>query len=198
MTLPMYIRRFKRCLHKIERKRYIIIFYIIIYPHIQMENRVNRIVETYFTDFKDEMRSLINNLDIHKDYKTTLMEFLYNYNRLEITKENITKRKRVKNVLPVNDRCIACRANGEQCTRRRKEENEYCGTHVKNRPYGVITNMENTKNTVSISLRVEEVNGIVYHVDDLNNVYDNEDIINKVSMPRIIGKFSSITGIVTS
>ena len=34
-----------------------------------MENRVNRIVETYFTDFKDEMRSLINNLDIHKDYK---------------------------------------------------------------------------------------------------------------------------------
>jgi hypothetical protein len=163
-----------------------------------MENRVNRIVETYFTDFKDEMRSLINNLDIHKDYKTTLMEFLYNYKRLEITKENITKRKRVKNVLPVNDRCIACRANGEQCTRRRKEENEYCGTHVKNRPYGVITNMENTKNTVSISLRVEEVNGIVYHVDDLNNVYDNEDIINKISMPRIIGKFSSITGIVSS
>ena len=111
-----------------------------------MENRVNRIVESYFTDFKDDMRSLINNLDIHKDYKTTLMEFLYNYKRLEITKENITKRKRVKNVLPVNDRCIACRANGEQCTRRRKDENEYCGTHVKNRPYGVITNMENTKN----------------------------------------------------
>ena len=163
-----------------------------------MENRVNRIVETYFTQFKDDMRSLINNLDIHKDYKTTLMEFLYNYNKLEITKENITKRKRVKNVLPVNDRCIACRANGEQCTRRRKDENEYCGTHVKNRPYGVITNMEKTQNTVSISLRVEDVNGIVYHVDDLNNVYDNEDIINKVNMPRIIGKFSSITGIVSS
>lgn len=163
-----------------------------------MENRVNRIVETYFTDFKDEMRTLINNLDFHKDYKTTLLEFLYNYDKLEITKENITKRKRVKNVLPVNDRCIACRANGEQCTRRRKDENEYCGTHVKNRPYGVITNMEKTQNTVSISLRVEDVNGIVYHVDDLNNVYDNEDIINKVCMPRIIGKFSSITGIVSS
>jgi len=58
--------------------------------------------------------------------------------------------------------------------------------------------MEKTQNTVSISLRVEDVNGIVYHVDDLNNVYDNEDIINKVSMPRIIGKFSSITGIVSS
>jgi len=161
-----------------------------------MENRVNRIVETYFTDFKDEMRNLINKMDFHNDYKTTLMEFLYNYNKLEITKENITKRKREKNVLPVNDRCVACRANGEQCTRRRKEENEYCGTHVKNRPYGVITNTTHIQNTVTISLRVEEVNGIVYHVDDLNNVYDNEDIINKASMPHIIGKFSSITGIV--
>lgn len=163
-----------------------------------MENRVNRIVESYFTDFKDEMRNLINQLKFDNNDKTTLLEFLYNYKKLEITKECITKRKRVKNVLPVNDRCVACRANGEQCTRRRKDENEYCGTHVKNRPYGIITNMTNSQNTVSISLRVEEVNGIVYHVDELNNVYDNEDIINKVSMPRIIGKFSSITGIVVS
>jgi hypothetical protein len=45
-------------------------------------------------------------------------------------------------------------------------------------------------------LRVEEVNGIVYHVDELNNVYHNEDIIGKVNTPRIIGKFSNTTGIV--
>ena len=57
-----------------------------------MENRVNRIVETYFTDFKDEMRNLINKMDFHNDYKTTLMEFLYNYNKLEITKERIIDR----------------------------------------------------------------------------------------------------------
>jgi hypothetical protein len=161
-----------------------------------MENRINRLVETYFIDFKDDMRNLINNTDINNDNKTTLLEFLYNYEKLEITKENITKRKRVKNVLPVNDRCVACRANGEQCTRRRKDTHEYCGTHVKNRPYGVITNVSNSQNTVSVTLRIEEVNGIVYHVDDLNNVYDNEDIIKKANMPTIIGKFSSVTGIV--
>tara|TARA_B110000285_G_scaffold234962_1_gene313928 strand:+ start:2802 stop:3290 length:489 start_codon:yes stop_codon:yes gene_type:complete len=161
-----------------------------------MENRINRLVEIYFIDFKDDMRNLINNTDINNDNKTTLLEFLYNYEKLEITKENITKRKRVKNVLPVNDRCVACRANGEQCTRRRKDTNEYCGTHVKNRPYGVITNVSNSHNTVSVTLRIEEVNGIVYHVDELNNVYDNEDIIKKANMPAIIGKFSSVTGIV--
>lgn len=163
-----------------------------------MENRINRIVETYLVEFKDGMRNVINRTDIHNTDKTTLLEFLYNYEKLEITKENITKRKRVKNVLPVIDRCIACRANGEQCTRRRKEENEYCGTHVKNRPYGIITNMSNIQNTVLVSLRVEEVNGIIYHVDELNNVYHNEDIISKVDTPRIIGKFSGVTGIVSS
>tara|TARA_B110000285_G_scaffold174815_1_gene196034 strand:+ start:526 stop:1014 length:489 start_codon:yes stop_codon:yes gene_type:complete len=160
-----------------------------------MENRINRLVETYFIDFKDDMRNLINTMEINNDNKTTMLEFLYNYSKLEITKENITKRKRVKNVLPVNDRCVACRANGEQCTRRRKDTNEYCGTHVKNRPYGIITNVSNSNNTVSITLRIEEVNGIVYHVDELNNVYENEDIINKVMMPNIIGKFSNVTGI---
>jgi hypothetical protein len=163
-----------------------------------MENRINRIVETYLVEFKDGMRNVINRTDIHNTDKTTLLEFLYNYEKLEITKENITKRKRVKNVLPVIDRCVACRANGEQCTRRRKEENEYCGTHVKNRPYGIITNMSNIQNTVLVSLRVEEVNGIIYHVDELNNVYHNEDIISKVDTPRIIGKFSGVTGIVSS
>lgn len=161
-----------------------------------MENRINRIVDGYMANFKDSLRNLINTMDINKDFKTTLFEFLYNYDKLEITKENITKRKRVKNVLPVIDRCIACRANGEQCTRRRKDENEYCGTHIKNRPYGVITNASTSQNTVAVCLRVEEVNGIVYHVDELNNVYHNEDIIGKVNTPRIIGKFSNTTGIV--
>ena len=48
------------------------------------------------------------------------------------------KRKRVKNVVHLSDRCCAKRANGEQCTRRRKDTTtEYCGTHLKGTPHGI-------------------------------------------------------------
>ena len=43
----------------------------------------------------------------------------------EICKDDLQKRKRIKNIVPSNDRCIALRANLEQCTRRKKE-----GRHV--------------------------------------------------------------------
>ena len=34
-------------------------------------------------------------------------------------------------------RCSACRASGEQCSQK-KDDKEYCGTHEKNRPHGML------------------------------------------------------------
>ena len=108
---------------------------------------------------------------------------------------DVVKRKRVKNVLPTNNRCNAKRANGEQCTRRRKENCEYCGTHSKGTPHGVIDDEVKTNNTVSVVMRMEQVNGIIYHIDNFNNVYCTEDIMNQELQPKIIGKYDTGKGI---
>ena len=53
------------------------------------------------------------------------LKYIYDYERLTLNKDDFMKRKRVKNSVPFCDRCCAKRASGEQCTRRKKEEDEY-------------------------------------------------------------------------
>jgi hypothetical protein len=101
------------------------------------------------------------------------------------------KRKRVKNVVHLSDRCCAKRANGEQCTRRRKDaESEYCGTHLKGTPHGIMdAHQENKVTTQKIEVWAQDIQGIVYYVDKCNNVYQAEDIISNKMNPKIIAKY---------
>ena len=42
-------------------------------------------------------------------------------------------------IIPPNERCCGIRANGQQCTRRKKEgQDKYCGTHIKGTPHGTL------------------------------------------------------------
>ena len=75
-----------------------------------------------------------------------LIQYIYDYDRLTFNKEDFQKRKRVKNFVPIFDRCCAKRANEEQCTRRKKDGCEYCGTHLKGTPHGIIDNQNEPKN----------------------------------------------------
>ena len=100
------------------------------------------------------------------------------------------KRKRVKNVVPFCDRCCAKRANGEQCTRRKKEEDEYCGTHMKGTPHGVVDLQDDNKQaTQKIEVWAQDIQGIVYYIDKNMNVYQAEDIVSNKSNPKIIAKY---------
>jgi hypothetical protein len=161
-----------------------------------MERRLNRKVDEYFSKFKEEIRNKVSSLDIDESGKTDLLIYIYDYPKIEINKEDVSKRKRVKNVLPTDNRCSACRANGEQCTRRRKEDSEFCGTHFKATPHGVFNeSTEPQKNTTELIMRIEEINGIVYYIDNYNNVYNTEDIMQKVTEPKIIGKYIHDKGV---
>ena len=40
--------------------------------------------------------------------------------------------------VPSSEKCNAKRANGTQCTRRKKQDSCYCGTHIKGTPHGTI------------------------------------------------------------
>jgi hypothetical protein len=137
------------------------------------------------------MHKKINSLVFTDSQKINeLLQFMYDYNRLELSKEDFQKRKRIKNVIPNLNRCIAKRANGEQCTRRRKEECEFCGTHFKGTPHGSInTNDDNITNAMqNIDVVAEDIRGIIYYIDKFNNVYKTEDIMSGKENPAIIAK----------
>jgi hypothetical protein len=108
---------------------------------------------------------------------------------MNIDKEDFAKRKRVKNTVPVFERCCAKRANGEQCTRRKKEQFNYCGTHSKGTPHGIISDTEPVNTTTKLEVSAIDIKGIVYYLDQTGNVYDTEDIITNKKNPRIIAKY---------
>lgn len=159
-----------------------------------MERRLNKKIETYITSFKDNIREKATQLELCGDFKSTqLLQFIYDYERLCFTKEDFQKRKRVKNFVPIYDRCCAKRANDEQCTRRKKEGSEYCGTHMKGTPHGFVDANSNEKNdTQKIEVWAQDIRGIVYYIDKFNNVYDTTDIIKNQVNPKIIAKYVKI------
>ena len=156
-----------------------------------MERRLNKKVEGYITTFKDSIREKTSEMGLTNNEQTNqLLQYIYDYDRLSFVKEDFQKRKRVKNFVPIYDRCCAKRATGEQCTRRRKDDSEYCGTHIKGIPHGIINNQNETKtSTQKIEVWAQDILGIVYYIDKSNNVYDTADIIKNQLNPKIIAKY---------
>ncbi len=158
-----------------------------------MEKRLNKKIESYISAFKDSIREKATQLGLTKFDNTQvlqLLQYIYDYERLTLQKEDFAKRKRVKNVVPFFDRCCAKRAAGEQCTRKKKDGSEYCGTHMKGTPHGIVDLQEDVKTNVQkLEVWVQEIKGIVYHIDKYGNVYSSEDIVLNKLDPKIIGKY---------
>jgi hypothetical protein len=155
-----------------------------------MERKINKRFETYLTKFKDDIRDKVNEFGGQPEQTNNLLQYIYDYERLVLVKEDFMKRKRVKNSVPYCDRCSAKRANGEQCTRRKKEEDEYCGTHMKGTPHGVVDIQEENKNTTQkIEVWAQDIQGIIYYIDKSMNVYQAEDILSNKTNPKIIAKY---------
>ena len=137
-----------------------------------MEKRLNKKLESYITTFKDSIREKATHMGMTKNEQVNqLLQYIYDYERLSFIKEDFQKRKRVKNFVPIFDRCFAKRASGEQCTRRKKEGCEYCGTHMKGTPHGIVDNQNEPKNTTQkIEVFAQDIQGIVYYIDKNNNI----------------------------
>ena len=161
-----------------------------------MEKRLNKKIETYVTAFKDGIRDKINELQFSESTRTNdLIEFVYDYTRLSLMKDDLVKRKRIKNSIPQMNRCSAKRASGEQCTRRRKEGCEFCGTHAKGTPHGLAQTCDNGGvSTQKLEVVAQEVCGIVYYIDSFHNVYNTEDIMEGKQNPRIVAKYENCNG----
>jgi hypothetical protein len=166
-----------------------------IHNTIAMEKRLNKRIETYVTTFKDKIKEKITALDIGDKTKLNeFIEFVYEYERLVVGKDDINNRKRVKNSIPNVNRCCAKRANGEQCTRRKKGNEMYCGTHIKGTPNSVMEEPSGetpTTKNVKVDIWAQDIKGIIYYIDKAGNVYDTEDIMKIDKYPkRVIAKYA--------
>ena len=155
-----------------------------------MERRLNKKLESYIAKFKDDIRDKTAGLGIVPEQANQLLQYVYDYERVNVSKDDFAKRKRVKNMVPFFDRCCAKLASGEQCTRRKKDDAEYCGTHMKGTPHGMMDAQEDAKQTTQkIEVWAQDIQGIVYYIDKNNNVYQAEDIVSGGNNPKIIAKY---------
>ena len=160
-----------------------------------MERRVTNKIENFNVKFKKDIQEWLNTTDCKvtkdgQDMSADFSKFIYEYTGCVLTKEDFQKRKRVKNVVSHFERCSANRADGEQCTRRKKNDSCFCGTHAKGTPHGV--NTDTTVNTTSIKnveVWIQEIMGINYYIDIENNVYKHEDVVLNKTSPAVIAKW---------
>ena len=116
-----------------------------------MEKRLKKKTNEYMSNFKTDITEWLvrNNINFKDDDNNILfnnfLQYVYDYNNIEFTQIDFQKRKRVKNTVPHFERCQARRANHEQCTRRKKDNECYCGTHIKGRPHGIISDIVENK-----------------------------------------------------
>jgi len=141
--------------------------------------------------FKKDIQTKIEALGLLEIAETgELLQYIYDYSPLVIGKADFQKRKRIKNHVPLSYRCSAKRANGEQCTRRKRVGGEFCGTHVKGTPHGIFENVDSDSvNIENIEIWVQEIKGIFYYIDENGNIYDHEDVLTNNSKMDVIAKY---------
>lgn len=153
---------------------------------------------------KNKMDDII--ISICMDHNLDEDEILKKYSpNLLIDKEKM-KMKRKRKILPKEECCLGRKQFGEQCTRRKKPGSDFCGSHSKNLPYGMIEDDKQflcktkgkrgrkKKNLLEgnedyIPTWIDEELGDLYLVDKDNIVY-----LNNEESPKIIGKKNIETG----
>lgn len=154
-----------------------------------MDKRMNVLLENYLIHFKNNIKQKTTELDFSEKSKVNdLLEYVYEYERLIFSKDDFVKRKRVQNTIPEDLRCLANKSCNERCTRRRKEGSEYCGIHHKH----ITTEEQDTVKKIDVIAK--EMEGIVYYVDEFQNVYRTEDILNEKENPRVVAKYEQLAG----
>ena len=161
-----------------------------------MERRLAERIRNHEQKLKSNIREWFtsNNCNVVDDKNSSklseFLQYVYDMEPLELTNADFMKRKRVKNDAPLCDRCTAKRADGHQCTRRKRNGSHYCGTHLKGTPHGVIEVSDETlEQFEKVDLTVVDIKGIHYHIDGFGNVYDAKDVITGSSSPSIIAQY---------
>lgn len=153
---------------------------------------IDTLAEDNITKFKNDLKDKLASLDLDKNVE--LMEFVLNYPKLITIKKNDVEEPITRKLNPLFQRCVAKRNDGQQCTRRQKNDYQYCGTHCKSVPYGIF---ETNYIKLTIEVFAKDIKGIIYYIDEFMNVYDIEDIMQDIEDPRVIATAEIKDGVYT-
>ena len=67
-----------------------------------METRINNKFDSYIQAFKGSVIDLVKQQDLEQNKLENIMQLVYDYEKFKLTKEDFTKRKRVKNTIPLH------------------------------------------------------------------------------------------------
>ena len=158
------------------------------------QRRTNELITTYFRDMKTALCNRIQTLNLATDPNVaSVVQFVCDYPPLVLGDADAPKR-RATTCKSSSERCVALRAAGEQCSRRRREGELFCGTHAKGAPHVFEPHGED----VPLVVWVREIQGIPHYIDNMGNVYCTEDVINGVTHPRIVNHAICVDDVWTS
>ena len=152
-----------------------------------MNKRINKTIDKWWTALREDLQTQIS-----AEPSMTAEAFLlhlWDKSPLILKESDYQKRQRAKNIVPLYERCTAKRANSEQCTRRRREGDNFCGTHAKGTPHGII-NMDAIETPLKkVDVWIQEIGGISYYIDGDGNVYNPQDVFQNKVDPRKIHRY---------
>jgi hypothetical protein len=168
-----------------------------------MERRINAVITNYINKMKSDAMKYAQQLNItNNDGVQNILQFVSDYERLELKEEHFAKRQRIKHVVPPEKRCNGRRGEGSQCTRRKQDGGEYCGTHIKTSALCELVSKDSATSATStaptsktLEVWSEEIKGIMYYIDAHGTVYDAEDIVCNKPSPRVLGTYNKETGV---
>ena len=158
-----------------------------------MERAIKQKIEHFSLDFKHNIQLWLKEKQIidseGTDQTHSFMQYIFDYETLVLDPDNFKKRKRIKNSIPNYERCCALRCDNDRCTRKKKKNGYFCGTHSKGTPYGTIEDIGKTNNVTKITIWLEEINGIHQYIDEHGKVYSTEDMNSGINPPRVISNW---------
>lgn len=158
-----------------------------------MEKRLNTKLENYVSAFKREIVQQIQSGLSDDD----LIQYVMEYQGITLEDTDFLKRKRSNNIVPVCEKCTAKRMNDTQCTRRKQGGTEFCGTHIKGTPYGVMEPSTTSPTIKQVEIFQQEINGILYYIDNEHRVYSMEDVLSNKTNPKVIASYLLTEGTYT-
>lgn len=150
-----------------------------------------------FRTFQNGLENKLKSLYVEEGTIREIMAYISIQDLCLLDNKNVIKSRRVKKEISVNEQCNATRMDGQRCTRRKKQDGHFCGTHI-NCP--APTEFNSVDNVPSITDKVVfaiDIQGIIYYIDENLNVYNTEDVLNDVVDPVIIAQACCKNGIYT-
>lgn len=157
-------------------------------------------LQSSIINFKFGLVNKMRSLDINPEIILEISDYIDLQDITSIKAKNGNegnKHRRAKKNVPTNEQCNASKIDGGRCTRRKKFDTQFCGTHLKCSTYTEFKYIDNINPIIDKIVSAIDVKGIIYYIDNELNVYNTEDVINKLIDPKIIGKAIDDNGIYT-